>query len=96
MKIRLDAHQWHLNGDHPEDEALPGREGRVVRRFRHPDHHGSDACPVCHGLLHHHGWIDSGGEGHTVCPGDWIVTTASGRYPVKTDALFALCRQLVP
>ena len=33
--------------------------------------------------MREHGWIDSGGEGRTVCPGDLVVTVDGGHYPVK-------------
>jgi len=44
-----------------------------------------------HGKTHtmdDHGWIDTTiiEGGHTVCPGDWIITDADGRhYPCKPD-----------
>lgn len=80
---------WYKNGDHPRDDVwrpfedtgvLPKvpREGRVVRYFRHPDISGTTICPACGEDMHQHGWVDSGGDGQTVCPGDWISTTDTG------------------
>ena len=99
--VEIEAHQWWRNGDHPEDrvgEQLPDPlnddksytrlEGSVVRFFRRPEpeyagikiHHG------CGYTWHEHGWIDTLEGGHTVCPGDWIITGVQGeRYPCKPD-----------
>lgn len=95
MRIPITASQWHANGDHPDDGPA-GREGLVVRYYRHPDHPGTRLCPQCSMLLARHGWIDSGPDGYTVCPGDWVITTADGHHiPVKSDAFFALCKELL-
>lgn len=40
--------------------------------------------------MHDHGWIDSGGNGKVVCPGDFVVTTHSGHYPMKPEAFMAV------
>ncbi|MFC4328318.1 hypothetical protein ACFPC0_10820 [Streptomyces andamanensis] len=89
-------HQWHVNGDHPDDHAThPGREGKVVRYYRHPDHPGTVVCPHCHLLMIEHGWIDSGEDGRTVCPGDFILTTTTGDHiPIPADAVVALAKEL--
>lgn len=63
--------QWHRNGDHPHDGPTH-REGRVVRYYRNPDIPGNHTCPACGHLVRDHGWIDSGRDGRTVCPGDWV------------------------
>lgn len=95
LPVRL--HQWYANGDHPDDDAAPGVEGRVVRRFRHPDHPGHQICHRCAHTLHEHGWIDSGAEGHPVCPGDFILTTTTGEYlPLPPSGLIALGKELLP
>lgn len=85
--VVIEAFRWFRNGDHPED-GPESREGRVVRYFRSPD-------PRCAGDLthdrcgmswHDHGWIDTLEGGHTVCPGDWVITGVQGeRYPCKPD-----------
>ena len=79
--------RWLKNGDHPDDRVgetltdLGGGpdyerlEGAVVRFFRHPDISGSTLCDECGFMFHHHGWIDSGGDGVTVCPGDVLPIT---------------------
>ena len=61
------------------------REGAVVRYYRHPGVVGETNCR-CGFIMHVHGWIDTLEGGHTVCPGDWIITGVKGeRYPCKPD-----------
>lgn len=55
-----------------EEAKALGWEGGVVRYFRHPEVDGEAACPTCSKTFHEHGWIDSGGNGQRVCPGDWV------------------------
>lgn len=90
--VEIEATQWRKNGDHPDDN--PTRlapevdfcEGAVVRYFRHPDYHPLDLHEACNHVWHAHGWIDTLEGGHTVCPGDWIITGVKGeRYPCKPD-----------
>lgn len=98
--VEVDAHQWWGNGDHPDDrvgEILPDpigggayerREGAVVRYFRRPEpEYASELThEPCGRTWHDHGWIDTLEGGHTVCPGDWIITGVQGeRYPCKPD-----------
>ncbi len=92
--IVVEATQWFKNGDHPEDncetfDAGNGPyqgEGKVVRYYRHPHVPGVHVCKHCGHTMHHHGWIDTLEGGHTVCPGDWILTGVAGeRYPCKPD-----------
>lgn len=62
------------------------REGKVVRYFRHPQIPGERICFHCQHNMNAHGWIDTLEGGHTVCPGDWIITGVKGeRYPCKPD-----------
>lgn len=94
--VIVDAHQWFKNGDHPKDNcpeycdtngnvALLG-EGRVVRYYRNPNVDGRAKCQHCGQIMCKHGWIDAPEGGHTVCPGDWIITEANGeQYPCKSD-----------
>ena len=90
MKFRkkpvvIEAHQWFRNGDHPEDGS-PGKEGQVVRYFRHPAVPGDEEHSLCGHTWHVHGWIDTLEGGHNVCPSDWIITGVRGeRYPCKAD-----------
>ena len=105
------AHQWCRNGDHPKDNCRmiaptrPGitepflSEGEVVRYFRHPDVSGDSQCSLdCGATMHHHGWIDQGITGRTVCPGDVVVglprPAQAGEvayFPLKPDVFMALC-----
>ncbi len=65
-----------------------GWEGAVVRYFRRPEdeYHGQNTHPPCGRIYHDHGWIDTLEGGHTVCPGDWIITgVQQERYPCKPD-----------
>ncbi|MBQ1122634.1 hypothetical protein [Streptomyces sp. B15] len=83
--VEIDAHQWFRNGDHPADGPADG-EGDVVRYFRHPKYRGTETHDLCGRVWHEHGWIDTLEGGHTVCPGDWILTGVQGeRYPCKPD-----------
>ena len=70
----------------PQHQRLNDWEGQVVRYFRHPDKvfAASTACKHCGNPMRDHGWVDTLEGGHTVCPGDWVVTGVAGeRYPVK-------------
>lgn len=81
--------QWFTNGDHPHDrvgEMVPDPgggpdyqriEGAHVRFFRNPDYPGDTTHDVCGRTWHDHGWVDSGGDGVTVCPGDWVPVPAA-------------------
>lgn len=83
--VVIEATQWHKNGDHPYD-GPPGREGKVVRYYRRPGIPGDTTHSPCGLKLHDHGWIDTLKGGHTVCPGDFIITGVnSERYPCKPD-----------
>lgn len=75
---------WYTNGDHPNDDVyrpfedtgkIPEepREGNIVRYYRHPKINGIVPCNKCKKMMHYHGWIDNGGDGLTVCPGDIII-----------------------
>lgn len=80
-------------GPVPEDAPTYTRlEGAVVRFYRHPDVDGDAVhCllpdtkrPNCEARMHDHGWIDTMEGGHTVCPGDWIITGVEGEnYPCE-------------
>ena len=104
MRVRekktYDAQQWFRNGDHPDDECrvIVGpkeglafwSEGAVVRYYRNPLMDGKFECEYCHYQMHIHGWIDSGGDGQTVCPGDWIVRDGVDKYRAIPQDAFKL------
>jgi hypothetical protein len=72
----------------PEYRKEQGWEGDVVRYFRRPEpeYDGKKTHDACGNTWHDHGWIDTLEGGHTVCPGDWIITGVQGeRYPCKPD-----------
>ena len=94
--IVIQATQWHRSGDHPDDnteefiDPVDGKpfqgEGKIVRYYRNPDDEGDRQCERCSRLMHWHGWIETLEGGHTVCPGDWIITGVQGEhYPCKPD-----------
>ena len=104
--VVVEAVQWFVNGDHPDDDChgvLPGdrtqpflSEGKVVRYFRRPDVDGTSVCDECKNIFNYHGWIDTKEDGHRVCPGDWIITGIQGeRYPCK-PGIFRLTYDQVP
>ncbi len=87
--------QWFKNGDHPLDMSILINattdnaflsEGKIVRRYRNPAVPGTKMCDRCSHDYHWHGWIDSGGEGETVCPGDWVAFTGKGYYRMSNDS----------
>jgi hypothetical protein len=74
---------WWKNGDHPHDDVWRAfedtgekptepREGKIVRYFRHPCISGDSICYNCQRTMNDHGWIDNGGDGQKVCPGQYI------------------------
>jgi len=98
--VVIEAHRWLRNGDHPEDdcemiddgEGPYKGEGKIVRYYRNPDVPGTTVCRKdiygvsCAQDMHVHGWIDTLEDGHTVCPGDWIIRGVKGElYPCKPD-----------
>lgn len=89
--VVVEAHQWFMNGDHPQDHAtthdrLLNTEGAVVRHFGEPEVDGDKLCQRCTLPIRFHGWIDTLEGGHIVCPGDYIITGVQGeRYPCKPD-----------
>ena len=92
--VVVEASQWFVNGDHPEDGSamIEGKEGsfrtegKVVLYYRSMIQDGKKECRKCGKTMNVHGWIDTAEGGHTVCPGDWIITGVKGdRYPVKPD-----------
>lgn len=83
--VIVEATQWFVNGDHPEDGSRY-EEGKVVRYFRRPDIASDTICQHCFRFMEVHGWIDTLEGGHIVCPGDYIITGVKGeRYPCKPD-----------
>ena len=85
--VVIEATRWFKNGDHPEDNTpYADREGAVVRYCRTPALDGTKHCKHCGHTMHVHGWIDTLEGGHTVCPGDWIITGVQGEhYPCEPD-----------
>jgi hypothetical protein len=98
------ATQWFQNGDHPEDRVgeqeldsitdtlYTIQEGRVVRFFRRPEeeYRGDLIHDTCGRTWQDHGWVDTLEGGHTVCPGDWVITGVCGEYYPCKDKIFQL------
>lgn len=90
----VEATQWFKNGDHPLDSDYPNQEGAVVRFFRSSvqEQSGFLVHDVCGRVWHDHGWIDPGErdipDGY-VCPGDWVITDAPGKYRRVAADIFA-------
>jgi hypothetical protein len=55
-------------------------EGKVVRYFRHPEVPDPAICKECDKPMLEHGYIDSAHGGHTVCPGDYVMTRGPNEY----------------
>jgi len=97
-QAKIEATQWHKNGDHPEDgkEMFFSKEdqceylceGKVVRYYRHPDIDGQEKCKHCGVIMHLHGWIESLGSEYIVCPSDWVITEEGHHYPCKSDIFY--------
>ena len=95
--VEVEATQWFKNGDHPKDDCreIIGddgepflSEGKVVRRFRRPDVDGGSCCAYCGKKIREHGWINTGGYGDDVCPGNWIITNAQGEISSCSPGVF--------
>lgn len=92
----FEASRWFKNGDHTldGDERIVGgefdgepAEGKIVRRFSHPDVKGSQVCDLCGKTMHEHGWIDQESP-ETVCPGDWVLSVPDCGYIAVDDDEF--------
>ena len=93
--IIVEATEWITNGDHPEDNSVELfsqeigaflSEGKVVRRYNHPNIDGNVDCHKCGMMMKDHGWIDTLEGGHVVCVGDYIIKGVQGEfYPCKPD-----------
>ena len=81
--VVIQAAQWFKHGDYDES---------IVARNPMPDKYMSDPCnnKNCRREMRAHGWIKTLEGGHTVCPGDWIITGVQGEhYPCKPDIFAA-------
>lgn len=93
------AIQWHENGDHPQDHSIAlfdsetGEpflsEGKIVRRFRHPEVPEDSVCWLCGFTYHAHGWIEPDkrktSKVSNVCPGDWIIQVGENDYVIASQ-----------
>ena len=72
----------------PSECRAQGWEGDVVRYYRNPYVAGAKICQSCSQRMHDHGWIDSGGDGVIVCPGDFLITDIYGRLSTCAPKIF--------
>lgn len=97
--VVVDATVWNEPGDHPKvdyfrhppvdpatGEVTAGAEGVLLGQMKHSETPPRFRRETCDRIMHDHGWIDTLEGGHTVCPGDWIITGVQGEhYPCKPD-----------
>lgn len=78
------------DADVPDEARYKRVEGAVVRFFRRPEpkYDGAKHHDLCSRSWDSHGWIDTLEGGHTVCPGDWIITGIHGEYYPCKDSIF--------
>ena len=86
--VVIEAWQWHGPGD---------TEGEIVRYWRRPNDPGKRPCvrQNCGKPMHDHGWIDTLESGHTVCPGDWIITGVQGETYACKPGIFEQTHEAV-
>lgn len=78
--VVVEAEPWWQHGSGPA----------AVQLYRHPAVAGDSECRQCGARMDDHGWIDTLEGGHTVCPGDMVITGVRGEhYPCKPDIFAA-------
>lgn len=78
--LKVDAEQWfRVEYDRQAGANTLPIYHLDVGHFRDPEVDSESCCEHCDATMHDHGWIDTLDGGHTVCPGDWIVTEVGGR-----------------
>lgn len=89
--VVIEAYQWFEVSPYVEGEK------RDVDYWRHPNVSGDESCKYCSKTMHVHGWVDTLEGGHTVCPGDFVITGVQGEfYPCKPDIFEATYERLDP
>lgn len=101
--VVIEATQWREHGDHdavgmyrypPVDpftgEISANSEAVSMGELRHCETPERFRRKECGYLMDDHGWIDTLEGGHTVCPGDFVITGVQGEhYPCKPDIFAA-------
>ncbi|WP_182360570.1 hypothetical protein [Tomitella gaofuii] len=100
--VVVEAAVWNTYGDHravdyyrhppvdPSTGEIVGAGGILMGRMKHSEVPDRFRRATCEALMDDHGWIDTLEGGHTVCPGDWIITGVAGEfYPCKPDIFAA-------
>lgn len=78
--LKVDAERWYgVEYDRKAGENTQPIYHLDVDYFRDPLVESETPCEYCERAMGDHGWIDTLDGGHTVCPGDWIVTEVGGR-----------------
>lgn len=49
-------------------------EDTFFRYFRHPHIQGNSICDKCSQYIHHHAFVENGGTGLCICPGETVYT----------------------
>jgi hypothetical protein len=97
--VEIAASQWFAEGDHPAvslyryppvdattGEISAADDAILLGALKHTETPAKFRRENCGYTMHDHGWIDTLEGGHTVCPGDWIITGVQGEhYPCKPD-----------
>lgn len=101
--VVVEAAQWNKHHDVAEvgfyryppvdpftGEVSGGDDSVEMGTLRHNETPKKFRRVTCDALMDDHGWIDTLEGGHTVCPGDWIITGVQGEcYPCKPDIFAA-------
>lgn len=101
--VVIEAVQWWRDGDHravglyrhpPVDpdtgEISANDDAILLGQLRHCDTPERFRRMTCTVPMEDHGWIDTLEGGHTVCPGDYVITGVQGEnYPCKPDIFVA-------
>ncbi len=85
-EVEVEAREWSWGAEEePMLGVVPSRHARAGSR-----------CGYCGHIMLDHGWLDTGGFGRPVCPGDWIVTSPDGtRYPCRPYVFLAMYEPIV-
>ena len=106
--VVVEAAQWRNHHDlaevgfyrHPPVDPFTGEisaadDSVLMGNLRHNETPKKFRRVTCDALMDDHGWIDTLEGGHTVCPGDWIITGVQGEfYPCKPHVFEATYEQV--
>jgi hypothetical protein len=107
--VEIKAAQWLKSGDHPEvghwryppvdpttGEISAQDHAVLMGSMRHCDTPARFRRETCTHTMDNHGFIDTLEGGHTVCPGDFVITGIAGEhYSCKPDIFEATYEAVV-